>query len=565
MMSHQHTQECQQLQQLANNIPDLNALFDKDKNRANDFTINFDDLFFDYSKQLMTLEVKACLIELAEKKNLSSHIQRLFAGNKVNVTEGRAALHTALRLPVDNMLMVDDQNITEQVHASLKNVETLVNQLRQGLWRGYSGKAITDVVNIGVGGSDLGPLMTCTALSEWATSNGSISDIGTHFVSNMDGTQMDELLFKLNPETTVFIISSKSFSTSDTFSNADTALAWFQNHCDDESVIKRNHFIGISANPKKMDDWDIPSKHQLKLWDWVGGRFSMWSAIGLTIAVKIGMDSFYELLAGAHEMDQHFIQTDFEKNLPVMLGLIGVWNSSFLDINAHTVLPYDGRLKYFPNYLTQLEMESNGKSVDLAGAEIDYKTCPILWGDIGSNAQHAFYQLLHQGTQRVSCDFIACVERYERSQTIDSQLLKQHQLSLANCLAQSRVLAFGNEALVAQQSEDAYKQYHGNQPSTTLLLSELTPKTLGMLIALYEHKVFVMSVIWGINPFDQWGVELGKVMATELNEVLKCQQDTTAFDVSTNTLINKIKQQRLQRQQKTSTAQQTSANTEILL
>ena len=539
----------QQLINHANAAPELTNLFEKNKKRTEHFLIDFEEICFDYSKQLIDIPTKENLIKLAEYMDLSGAIDKLVSGYNVNTTENRPALHTALRLPKSASLVLDDVDIAEQVHQSLDDVALIVERLTSGLWRGYSGKSIKDIVNIGVGGSDLGPLMTSTALSEWTgealiEQRGLIyNSIETHFVSNMDGTQLEKLLGKLNPETTVFIISSKSFTTADTMSNANTALAWFSVRGTEQNLVKRNHFIGISANAKKMDDWGIHKANQLKLWNWVGGRFSMWSSIGLTVAIKIGMENFNELLAGAHLMDKHFIETPFADNIPVMMGLLAVWNSSFLDINAHAVLPYDGRLKYFPNYLTQLEMESNGKSVNMSGEAVTFKTCPILWGEIGSNAQHAFYQLLHQGTQDVACDFIAFINRYDEcSQDIDTQLIAQHKLSLANCLAQSRVLAFGNKAVdlkgSSSQTADMHKNYRGNQPSSTIFINKLSPKTLGMLIAMYEHKVYVMSVIWGINPFDQWGVEVGKVMADQLNEAI--HQHSLDYDDSTNELLKRI-------------------------
>ena len=539
----------QKLVDHSNTIADLVTLFENNDRRTEDLLIDFEGICFDYSKQLIDKSTKKLLIEFAEQMGLSDAIDKLVSGYKVNTTENRPALHTALRLPKGASLIVDDVDITKQVHRSLDSMEVIVERLTSGTWRGYSGKAIQDVVNIGVGGSDLGPLMTCMALSEWTGEEQLIQKglfynyIETHFVSNMDGTQLDKLLGRLKPETTAFIISSKSFNTSDTLSNAQTALAWLSNSYDDEKSIKRNHFIGISADAKKMDKWGIHKVNQLDLWDWVGGRFSMWSSIGLAVAIKIGMKNFNELLAGAHLMDKHFIETPFTDNIPVMMGLLGVWNSSFLKINAHAILPYDGRLKYFPNYLTQLEMESNGKSVNLRGQSITFDTCPILWGEVGSNAQHAFYQLLHQGTQEVACDFIAFINRYdEERQDIDQQLLLQHKLSLANCLAQSRVLAFGNAAVDLQEVCSAmsamHKNYRGNQPSSTILIDKLSPKTLGMMLAMYEHKVYVMSIMWGINPFDQWGVEIGKVMAHQLNDAI--HQQSLDYDDSTNALLKRI-------------------------
>ena len=534
----------QQLQMLAKQPWSLAALFAQDDSRATRFRMQAGALYMDYSKQCIDEQVLAILLQLAESCELSTRIDALMQGAMVNTSEERAALHTALRLPKSAKLDVDGQNVVADVHGSLSQVARLSERVRSGTWRGFSGKAITDVVNIGVGGSDLGPLMATTALDEWAD-----TDIEVHFVSNMDGTQLDNLLKHLNPETTLFIISSKSFGTVDTLSNAKTALSWLlataKRRAGTEDSVLRRHFIGISANSEKMRAWGIHPEHQLQLWEWVGGRFSLWSAIGLAIAIRIGIDGFKALLAGAHSMDEHFAKADFAENLPVLLGLLAVWNSTFLQVNAHTVLPYDGRLSYLPSYLTQLEMESNGKSVTQHGDHIDYDTCPILWGEIGSNAQHAFYQLLHQGTQQVSCDFIACVRRYS-GQSQNAPLQQQHELSLANCLAQSRVLAFGNAAL--QESEvqvasaaDKYKYYRGNQPSTTLLIDELTPHSLGALIALYEHKVYVMASIWDINPFDQWGVEMGKQMAESVHDAMQ-KAGESQFDSSTNQLLKHIQQ-----------------------
>ena len=536
----------QKLQQLAQHPWSLTQLFADQSDRARKFSVTVEGIYFDYSKQCLDQNVKEALIELANACNLKQKIAQLYQGDKVNSSEDRAALHTALRLPKTAQLSHQGVDVVAEVHDSLEKAAVMVDRIRNGIWRGYSGKAITDVVNIGVGGSDLGPVMTNTALDEWADSS-----IKVHFVSNMDGTQLGSLLERLNPETTLFIISSKSFGTVDTLSNAQTARAWLFSTGASQATLLRRHFIGISANPERVSAWGIPEDHQLKLWDWVGGRFSMWSAIGLAVAIRIGIERFNEMLQGAYAMDQHFAQADFEQNLPVLLGLIGVWNSTFLEINAHTVLPYDGRLKYFPSYLTQLEMESNGKSVTHDGQPVNYATCPILWGEIGSNAQHAFYQLLHQGTQKVSCDFIACVNYYQESEA--GELKHQHALSLANCLAQSRVLAFGNDALAPKPDQaasdlDKFKRYRGNQPSTTILLDELTPRSFGALIALYEHKVFVMASIWDINPFDQWGVEMGKQVANEVFAHIQLQkssstqiEDTdTDFDSSTQALLQHI-------------------------
>lgn len=527
----------QSLQQTAQSMPSLTKLFADEPKRGERYGAEACGIYMDYSKQLIDQAVLTHLLALATEKQLKDKIDALLSGQKVNHTEHRAALHTALRLPKTAKLSLDGVDIVEQVHCSLDKLTILASRIRTGVWRGYLGQAITDVVNIGVGGSDLGPLMATTALAEWADTS-----IRVHFVSNMDGTQLDGLLKVLSPQTTLFIISSKSFATADTLSNAKTALAWLSDTGANQKSILRRHFIGISTRVDKMTAWGIDKDNQLTLWDWVGGRFSMWSTIGLAIAIKIGTDNFKALLAGAYAMDCHFRNTDFAHNLPVLLGLIAVWNSTFLGINAHAVLPYDGRLSYFPNYLTQLEMESNGKSVRQDGTQVDFATCPILWGDIGSNAQHAFYQLLHQGTQRVSCDFIATIRRYDS--TADGFGV-QHRLSLANCLAQSQVLAFGNQ--VAQDDpRGQFLHYRGNQPSTTLLLDELSPHRLGALIALYEHKVYVMSVLWDINPFDQWGVELGKVMAGQVYGAMM-GDNQAVLDDSTTALMAKIKQKQIER------------------
>lgn len=475
-------------------------------------------VFLDISKQRIDGDVLPALLALAEACGLQQAIGDMMQGETVNTTEQRAALHTALRCPPDVVVQVDGHNVIPDVHASLDRMEYMVNRVHSQQWRGYSGRAISDVVNIGVGGSDLGPSMVSVALTEFTAEPA--KGLRFHYVSSIDGTQIADLLQTLNPKTTLFIISSKSFTTVDTLSNARTAWEWMLREKDDAQMLLQHHFIGVSAQPERMTQWGIPPENQICLWDWVGGRFSLWSAIGLPVALQIGMKGFRELLAGARFMDRHFAQTPFADNLPVLLGMIGVWNATFLDIRGHAVMPYDGRLSYFPAYLTQLEMESNGKSVTRDGYPVDYTTCPVLWGEVGPNAQHAFYQLLHQGTQAVSSDFIAPVRRYH-DRAPNRALVEQHQLSLANCLAQSRVLMLGDAAIQGGNEAPDYRRYRGNQPSTTILLDELNPYALGALIALYEHKVFVMSVIWDINPFDQWGVELGKVMATGMLSALQ--------------------------------------------
>ncbi|MCC6373377.1 MAG: glucose-6-phosphate isomerase [Moraxellaceae bacterium] len=511
---------------------------DAERNEA--LTLKTGSMLLDISKQKLDVSILQGLISLAEAVDLPQAIQSLVSGELVNNTENRPALHSALRLPKEATLVLNGQDVVLAVHESLARMRRIVSSVHSRQWRGFSGRAITDVVNIGVGGSDLGPFMACQALNEFVPEEA--TRLQVHFVSSIDGTQLSDLLGTLRPETTLFIISSKSFTTIDTLSNAHTALQWMLKAVNDQALIVAHHFIGISTQPQKMSAWGIPPNNQILFWEWVGGRFSLWSGIGLPIALKVGMANFEAMLAGAHFMDNEFSQTPLAQNLPVLLGLVGVWNATFLDIRAHSILPYDGRLKTFPSYLSQLEMESNGKSVDKQGIALDYTTCPVLWGEVGSNAQHAFYQLLHQGTQAVSCDFIAPIKRYTGgvySTKAQTSLQSQHQLALANCLAQSRVLMLGDASTDSDANTPNFKRYRGNQPSTTLLLDELSPYTLGALVALYEHKVFVMSVIWDINPFDQWGVELGKKIADKMSLAL-ARQEKVAFDASTMHLLNVI-------------------------
>lgn len=491
-----------------------------------------DGLFLDFSKQRLDAATFATLLALAEQAELPAAIQALLRGDRVNNSEDRAALHTALRLPAAASLRVEGEDLHAAVHASLARVRSVVERVHAKQWRGVTGEAIRDVVSIGVGGSDLGPYLATQALAEFAPP--AAQDLHLHFVSSIDGTQIADLLDALRPETTLFIVASKSFATIDTLSNLETALAWMLARIPDRTRVLNHHVIGVSAKPEKMTAFGIPDSNQIHLWDWVGGRFSLWSAIGLPIALQLGMAGFEQFLAGAHAMDRHFSEAPLADNLPVIMGLITVWNASFLGINAQAILPYDARLKLFPAYLTQLVMESNGKSVDRAGNALSYKTCPILWGEVGSNAQHAFYQLLHQGTQPVNCDFIAPIQRYDRADEAGASLQSQHLLSLANCFAQARGLMLGADA------EDGHRHYPGNQPSTTLLLDALTPFSLGQLIALYEHQVYVASVLWDINPFDQWGVELGKQIAGSTYAVLTQRASADDLDPSTQQLLQRV-------------------------
>ncbi|WP_171525493.1 glucose-6-phosphate isomerase [Acinetobacter junii] len=540
----QKSSAMENLSSLKNQLIDthLNTLFAEDSKRFNHFSVEYDQIVLDFSKHRINQSIINGLVELADERNLGQWIQKLFSTELINYTEQRAAMHWALRLPKDSSFQPE---ITEQVHVQLDRMYALVEKIHSGQYRGATGEVIQDVVNIGVGGSDLGPLMVTHALSDFKVPTA--KPLAVHFVSTMDGSQLSELLHQLRPETTLFIISSKSFGTIDTLSNAQTVRQWLEKALGYNDKILKNHFIGVSTKPEKMTEWGIAADKQLLLWDWVGGRYSLWSCIGLPIALTIGIQGFKQLLAGAHAIDQHFRTTSFELNIPVLMGLLGAWNNNFLDIQTHAVLPYDGRLKYFSAYLQQLEMESNGKSIQRDGEKVCLATCPIVWGEVGPNAQHAFYQLLHQGTHKVSCDFIAPVKRYNSNQFTYAEnadaLIEQHHLALSNCLAQSRLLAFGNQALSQHEIKglEAYKEYEGNQPSSTILLKELNPYSLGMLIAMYEHKVFVQSVLWNINPFDQWGVEKGKEIANQLLPILNREiDDISIFDASTQGLLRII-------------------------
>ncbi|SEI41440.1 glucose-6-phosphate isomerase [Allopseudospirillum japonicum] len=526
----------QALQQHASQLKRVSLReLNQDPRRFQDFSRQANGFLLDLSKQHLTQDTLQLLYQLAQECQLDAKIAAKFSGARVNATEERPALHSALRLPAHARLQLDGQEIVTPIHASLDKMAALVAKLHARQWRGVSGYPITDIVNLGVGGSELGPLMATHALHEWRPQ--AAQHLNIHFASTMDGSQLATALSKLNPKTTLFIISSKSFTTLDTLSNANTALHWLEGSLGAHPSLKRQHFIGVSAHPERMQAWGIAKEHQLTLWDWVGGRYSLWSCIGLPIALSLGMAHFKALLAGAHQLDLAFQQAPWQDNLAVLMALVGIWNINFLGIHTLAILPYDGRLAHFPDYLAQLEMESNGKSVNTQGQTLDYATCPILWGGVGPNAQHAFYQLLHQGTQRVACDFIATAQRYQNIPETQARLhlQNQHQMTLANCFAQSRLLMLG-DAAAPEPRPEAYRRYRGEQPSTTLMFESLTPFQLGALIALYEHKVFVQACIWGINPFDQWGVELGKHIAHSTQAALIAKEAET-FDPSTQGLL----------------------------
>lgn len=513
----------------------LADIFAMDPERYAGFSLESCGLLADFSKQRMTVAARDLLVELVDERDLGRWRDALFAGDKVNCTEQRSARHWLLRSP--------EAEATE-AHAQLDIMEKMVLRILHGQWRGVLGDVITDVVNVGVGGSELGPLMSAFALQSTSLEVGETRP-RLHFASSMDGSQISKVLQDLNPRTTLVLVSSKSFATIDTLHNANTVRSWMARELGldvgDEAML-RCHFIGISAEPHKLSDWGILPCNQLRLWDWVGGRYSLWSAIGMPIALTVGMACFREMLAGAHAMDTHFRNRPWIENMPVMMALVDVWNINFLDIRARAVLPYDGRLKHLPAYLEQLEMESNGKSVSRKGDPVDYHTCPVIWGEVGPNAQHAFFQLLHQGTQPVACEFLMTACRYTESAHSEAaaELEEQHALSNANCLAQSRLLAFGVTALDPSLALPSYQHYRGNQPSTTLVLDDLSPGSLGALLAMYEHKVFVQAVIWGINPFDQWGVEMGKVIASEMLSVLADPEGADGMDASSLALARHI-------------------------
>ncbi|MFC4951589.1 glucose-6-phosphate isomerase [Acinetobacter puyangensis] len=531
----------QQLQTLAKKFKNihLNDLFQSDPERFEHLHIENNGLLFDYSKERLDQNVLDQLIALAHEKQLGHWIDKLFSKEHINHTEQRSAMHWALRTPRSNDENDPNFDVNQLVHEQLDKMAEIVHKIQSGQFRGTTGEKITDVVNIGVGGSDLGPLMVCRALAPYQKAT---DQINVHFASTMDGSQLSQIVENLRPASTLFIISSKSFTTVDTLSNADTARQWLVESLGDHESVMRCHFIGVSTSTEKMQNWGIAPDLQLNLWDWVGGRYSLWSAIGLPIAILIGMERFKEFLQGAYFIDQHFRQADWHENLPVLLALIGIWNNNYLDIHTHAILPYDGRLEFFTSYLQQLEMESNGKSIRRDDSQVDYPTCPIIWGEVGPNAQHAFYQLLHQGTLTVSTDFIIAKTRYRNKQLSKRDkpfeaLQKQHLLSISNCLAQSRLLAFGSHAVKNSESMPSYRQYYGNKPSSTIIIPQLDPFYLGALIALYEHKVFVQSVLWDINPFDQWGVEMGKAIAQALLPYIASDEVDDTLDSSTKGLL----------------------------
>ncbi len=508
----------------------LRELFAGDPDRATRFTAEGAGLYLDYSKQRITDETFRLLIQLAEQRGLRERAEEMFSGVHINVTEDRAVLHTALRDPRSVKLDVDGQDVTGDVNDVLDKMAQFADRIRSGEWKGHTGKRIANVINIGIGGSDLGPVMAYEAMKFYSD-----RDIKFEFISNVDGTDFAEAVLGLDPEETLFIVSSKTFVTQETMTNANSARTWILDALKDKSAVAK-HFVAVSTNAELVEKFGIDTANMFGFWDWVGGRYSMDSAIGLSTMIAVGPDGFHEMLDGFHEMDEHFRTTPLEQNLPALMGLLGVWNRDFLGCATVAVLPYEQYLKRFPAYLQQLTMESNGKHVTLSGKHVTYETGPIYWGEPGTNGQHSFYQLIHQGTSIIPCDFLFFVEPLNKVPALDAP--DHHDLLIANVLAQSSALAFGKTAEeVAAEGVPAdvvpHKVMEGNRPSNTVMAQKLTPHTLGAMIALYEHSVFTQGVVWGIDSFDQWGVELGKIMAKKIVPVLVEGSDDATLDAST--------------------------------
>ncbi|CUI07958.1 glucose-6-phosphate isomerase [Massilia antarctica] len=514
----------------------LRGLFAADPQRFPKLTVDAAGLFLDYSKNRLDGRTLELLVDLAQERGVETQRDAMFAGERINLTERRAVLHTALRAPRGTALMVDGQDVNADVHAVLDRVRIFTDAVRAGTWLGHSGKPITDIVNIGIGGSDLGPKMVCLALRQYAHPR-----LTMHFVSNVDGHDMDAALGKVDPETTLFIIASKTFTTTETMMNAQTARAWFLQHAPEDALAR--HFVAVSTNTEAIKTFGIDPANMFPFWDWVGGRYSVWSAIGLSVALCVGFGHFSDLLAGAHAMDQHFQEAPLASNMPVLLALVGFWNRQFLGCASVSIAPYHQDLSRFPAYLQQLDMESNGKRVTKGGQPVDTPTCPVIWGDCGTNGQHAYFQLLHQGSDVTPIDFIAALRPAH-------ELENHHAALLANCFAQSEAFMRGktiDEVRIDLQSQGLslaeiealapHKTFPGNRPSNTILMEYLKPYTLGALIALYEHKTFVQGVIWDVNSFDQWGVELGKVLAKKIEAELTGEPQPALHDSSTNGLI----------------------------
>ncbi len=522
----------------------MRDLFANDTERFHKFSIRQCDLLVDYSKNIITKQTMKLLLELAQACDLASNRDAMFKGQAINNTEKRAVLHTALRNRSNRPVLVNGQDVMPEINQVLAQMRDFTEAVRSGTWLGHTGKPITDIVNIGIGGSDLGPVMVCEALKPYAHER-----LNVHFVSNVDGTHMVETLRKLHRETTLFVIVSKTFTTQETLTNAKTARDWFLTRGGTHQAVVK-HFVAVSTNAKAVDAFGIDTNNMFGFWDWVGGRYSLWSAVGLSIALYLGMDHFEDLLSGAHDMDEHFNNAPLEENIPVILGLLGVWYNNFFGASSHVILPYDQYMHRFPAYFQQGDMESNGKRVSRDGETLTYSTGPIIWGEPGTNGQHAFYQLMHQGTKMISADFLAPVDT-------QNPVGMHHRILLSNFFAQTEALMRGKDSaevraeLEAQgiQSKELetllpHKVFPGNKPSNSIMFQKLTPKTLGTLIAMYEHKIFVQSIIWNINAFDQWGVELGKQLARTILDELDDTQHIGEHDSSTYGLMEYYKQHR---------------------
>lgn len=523
----------------------MRDLFANDPKRFEKFSLQFGGLLVDYSKHRITEETLPLLFQMAREAKIETWRDKMFAGDKINITENRAVLHTALRNRTNTPVYVDGHDVMPDVNAVLAHMRTFSDQVRSGNWKGYTGKRITDIVNIGIGGSDLGPVMACQALKPYAQAG-----LNIHFVSNIDGAHLMLALEKCHAETTLFIVASKTFTTQETMTNAHSARTWFLNAAKDDAHITK-HFVALSTNAKAVAEFGIDTNNMFAFWDWVGGRYSLWSAIGLSIALYVGMDNFEAMLTGGHEMDNHFKTAPLEQNMPVILALIGIWYNNFFHVDTHAILPYDQGMARFPAYLQQADMESNGKFICRDGKRVQYKTGPVIWGEAGTNGQHAFYQLIHQGTQIVPADFLMPVHSHYE---IGKHGYAHHKILLANFLAQTQALMLGKtkdearaelekQGLSGQALEDLlpHKVFEGNRPTTSIMFDKLTPKTLGKLIALYEHKIFVQGIMWDINSFDQWGVEYGKQIAQQILPQLTNDELVSNYDSSTNGLINHTK------------------------
>jgi glucose-6-phosphate isomerase len=516
----------------------MRDLFATDKDRFSKYSVQFKDILVDYSKNRITDETMSLLLALAEEAGLKQAIEDMFTGKKINTTEKRSVLHIALRNRSNTPIFSDGKDVMPEINAVLDKMKGFCDKVRSGAWKGYTGKSITDIVNIGIGGSDLGPVMVTEALKPYGS-----EALKVHFVSNVDGTHIVETTKHLNPETTLFIIASKTFTTQETITNAESAKAWFLKTAKDEATVAK-HFIALSTNAKLVAAFGIDTNNMFEFWDWVGGRYSLWSAIGMSIALFIGYDNYIELLSGAHAMDNHFKETPFSKNIPVILAVLGVWYNNFYETETEAILPYDQYMHRFSAYFQQGDMESNGKHVTKDGTTVNYQTGPIIWGEPGTNGQHAFYQLIHQGTKLIPCDFLAPV-------VSQNAIGDHHPKLLANFFAQTEALMKGKTAAEVKaelekaglSAEDVtalvnHKVFEGNRPTNSIFFKKLTPFTLGALIAMYEHKIYTQSIIWKINAFDQWGVELGKQLANAILPELKDSTPVTDHDSSTNGLIN---------------------------